>query len=120
MTFVSTQYLLSSGVPALRHSNSTDHYICATLNSTDLSCINGTIQTVSLYCNSVGGFPVPTVTWYHNGDEIINATIVNGTLMLNKSTCDLLGTYQCVVSNEVSSKIAEFRVLPYGTYVNIK
>ena len=107
--------MLSLDAPALKYSNSTDHYICTTLNSSDLSCINGTNQNVSLYCSSVGGFPVPTITWYHNGDEIFNATIVNGALMLNKSACALLGTYQCLVSNEVSSEIVEFRVLPYGT-----
>ena len=101
-------------MPVVEHSNTTDHYVCANLSSTDFSCVNGSVQTVNLYCNSVGGFPIPTVTWYHNGAEIINANVFNGTLMLNTSACDLLGTYQCVVSNEVGSRIAVFRVLPFG------
>ena len=97
----------------VKHST-TDYYICANLNSTDFSCVNGSVQTVNLYCNSVGGTPIPTITWYHNGAEIINANVLNGTLMLNESACDLLGTYQCVVSNEAGSRITVFRVLPFG------
>ena len=105
-------------MPVVEHSNVMDYYICANSDSTvNFLCVNGTVQNVSLYCNGVGGFPFPTVTWYRNGDEIINATIVNGTLMLNKSACDLLGTYQCVVSNKVGSKTAVFRVLPYGELI---
>ena len=102
-------------MPVIEHSNVMDYYICVNSASTvNFLCVNDTVRTISLYCNSVGGFPVPTITWYHNGDEIINATIVNGTLILNKSACDLLGTYQCVVSNEFGSETAVFRVLPYG------
>jgi len=101
------------GIPAIKYSNATN-YICANLDSSNFSCVNGSVQTVKLYCNSVGGFPIPTITWYHNGDEIINGNVINGTLILNKSACDLLGTYQCVVSNEIDSKIAVFRVLPFG------
>ena len=102
-------------MPVVEHSNKTQHYICANLNSTDFSCVNGTFQTVNLHCTSVGGYPIPTVTWYHNGDEIIDGNVSNGTLMLNRSACDLLGTYQCIVSNEAGSEIVVFRVLPFGT-----
>ena len=98
----------------VEHSIDTDYYVCANLNSTDFSCINGAVQIVDLHCSSVGGFPIPTVTWYHNGVEMINANVFDGTLMLNKTACDLLGTYQCVVSNEVGSEITVFRILPYG------
>ena len=106
------------GTPVVEHSNSTDYYICANLSDADFSCINGAVQTVELYCISVGGFPIPTVTWYHNGEETVDADVFNGTLMLKKPACDLLGTYQCVVSNEVGSEIIAFRVLPFGK--NIK
>ena len=107
-------YLIILGAPFVEHSNTTDHFICANLNSTDFSCVSGTVQAVDLYCKSVGGFPIPTVTWYHNGNKMINANVSNGTLMLNNTACDLLGTYQCVVSNEVGSKTTLFRILPYG------
>ena len=103
------------GAPVVEHSDITDHFICANSNSsTDFACVNGTVQTVDLYCNSVGGYPIPTVTWYHNGNEMINANASNGTLTLNNTACDLLGTYQCIVSNEVGSITTLFRILPYG------
>ena len=103
------------GAPVVEHSDITDHFICANSNSsTDFACVNGTIQTVDLYCNSVGGYPIPTVTWYHNGNEMINANVSNGMMTLNNTACDLLGTYQCIVSNEVGSEIITFRILPFG------
>ena len=33
---------------------------------------------------------------------------------MNKTACDLLGTYQCVVKNEAGTEILVHRVLPFG------
>ncbi|XP_065888000.1 uncharacterized protein [Dysidea avara] len=99
-------------IPIIEKSETT-HYICANLAG-NFKCAGGASQFVTLDCNITAGFPAPTITWYHNGIEIMNNGTSNETLILNKTACDLLGTYQCVAKNEVGTAVLVHRVLPFG------
>ena len=60
------------------------------------------------------GFPIPTVTWLHNGSIIVdgsnNITIAtdnrSSTLTITIVTADKLGKYTCMVSNLMGSDTA--------------
>ena len=83
------------GAPTVQ-STDTTHFICANLTD-DFTCAGGARQLVTLHCNITSGTPTPSITWYHNGIEIVNDGISDEVLVVNKSACDLLGTYQCVL-----------------------
>ena len=100
------------GPPAIQNTDTT-HYICVNLHD-NLTCAGGAHQTVTLHCNITAGYLTPTIAWYHNGIELVNDGSSNGTLLINKTACDLLGTYQCVVKNEAATAVLVHRVLPFG------
>ena len=60
------------------------------------------------------GFPIPTVTWLHNGSILVdgsnNITIAtdnsSSTLTITSVTADNFGNYTCVVSNLLGSVMA--------------
>ncbi|XP_065909914.1 uncharacterized protein [Dysidea avara] len=76
------------------------------------------IQSVSLHCNATS---YEEMIWYKNGqlldvnssDIVFNQTTSNWTITKN-NPCDLLGVYQCFVSNEVGTVHVSTRVLPLG------
>ena len=80
-------------------------------------------QSISLYCN---GTDYQEMIWYKNGqlldvnstDIVYNQTTSSWTLTKN-NPCDLLGVYQCFVSNEVGTVHVSTRVLPLGEEDNI-
>ena len=80
-------------------------------------------QSVSLHCNATG---YQEMIWYKNGqlldvnstDIVFNQTTSSWTITKN-NPCDLLGVYQCFVSNEVGTVHVSTRVLPLGEENNI-
>ena len=75
-------------------------------------------QTVTLHCKASDYL---TISWYKNGevlelnneDTVFNQT--TGDLVIRREDpCDLLGVYQCFVSNEIDTVHVSTRVLPFG------
>jgi len=100
------------GAPTVE-STDTTHFICANLTD-NFTCASGARQLITLHCNITSGTPTPSITWYHNGIEIVNDGISDEALIVNKTACDLLGSYQCVVKNEAGIAVLVHRVLPFG------
>jgi len=80
-------------------------------------------QSISLHCNATD---YQEMIWYKNGqllninsrDIVYNQTTSSWTITKN-NPCDLLGVYQCFVSNEVGTVHISTRVLPFGEEDNI-
>ena len=95
------------------------------IKSNQLGCpAEADYQSVSLYCNATG---YQEMIWYKNGqlldvnsstDIVFNQTTSSWTITKN-NPCDLLGVYQCFVSNEVGTVHVSTRVLPLGEEDNI-
>ena len=90
------------------------------IKSNQLGCpIEVDSQSISLYCNATG---YQEMTWYKNGQLLnINSTdiVYYQTTTTKNNPCDLLGVYQCFVSNEVGTVHISTRVLPLGEENNI-
>jgi len=80
-------------------------------------------QSISLYCNATG---YQEMIWYKNGQLLdVNSTDIvynqttSGWTITKTNPCNLLGVYQCFVSNEVGTVHISTRVLPLGEEDNI-
>ena len=94
------------------------------IKSNQLGCLDEVDnQSISLQCNATG---YQEMIWYKNGqlldvnstDIVYNQTTSSWTIT-KSNPCDLLGVYQCFVSNEVGTAHVSTRVLPLGEENNI-
>jgi len=99
-----------------------DHFV--KIRSDKLGCSYASnTQSISLHCNATG---YQEMIWYKNGqlldvnstDIVYNQTTSSWTITKN-NPCDLLGVYQCFVSNKVGTVHVSTRVLPLGEEDNI-
>jgi len=95
------------------------------IKSNHFGCpVEADYQSISLNCNATG---YQEMIWYKNGkllnvnrskDIVFNQTTSSWTITKN-NPCDLLGVYQCFVSNEVGTVHVSTRILPLGEEDNI-
>ena len=81
-------------------------------------------SNVIFECTAIG-FPIPTVTWYHNGSLLANDSqtiiqdqiVVDGGVVFLASTLEICsahaldsGAYSCIAENRVGTDVFDFEV----------
>ena len=96
-----------------------NHYITIKSDTDIYSCRGSPKnQSVTIRCTTSGA---AMIRWYKNGELLdvdSEGTTFNqttGELIIRKEDpCELLGVYQCFVSNEIDTVQVSTRVLPFG------
>ena len=96
-----------------------NHFIKIRSNADSTGCRHSQMnQSVALNCKATGYL---SIDWYKNGELLdvdSEGTTFNQTtgdlIIRREDPCELLGVYQCFVSNEIDTVQVSTRVLPFG------
>ena len=78
--------------------------------------------TAIMFTCEVSGIPIPNITWYHNGQPLVNSgkeTIAGNVLTIQFTLVEHLGMYQCFADNKISNvyKSWTMQVREQGVYI---
>ena len=118
MSLINVALVPSLGKPLLQTDDIVENHFITIKHDALNGCNSSVNQSVTLNCKASGYL---SINWYKNGElldidsEGITFNQTTGDLMIRrKDPCELLGVYQCFVSNEIDTVHVSTRVLPFG------